>query len=570
MPPGVVAVQPGAVQQAGTPPAFSYAVGTPTQPTAAYPGSATQSAGFAGFGPNATSNAVFNAPAQKPIGAPVAGGAFVPLSASLSGSMTGSGATDSRPVYMMSPHAVPMGYTSVLSPGYAPVGAVPMVSGGGGGGYYSMAVYPPMPSRSSGDFSTSPSGPLFVNAPAQMPAHGASADFAPPVSMGGLPPAFNGAFAPQTPYGALRNELSNPFRTANNRAGKAGNAGRGYEAGVYYEGRVKRFNPVRGYGFLSATHKLVKLKEVKERVAAETNAPAESRGTSTAKDGRHAEHNGEARRAATLGMRDNEKQTGVNQRTTPTSTNPAAAVADNDVPLISIITAAGTEADPEIDLDDVVVIKGEEYVRKPVVMGDIFVHYHCLQRTPEELQNEQSGALVNLPAGARVQFKAEVFVPARLMEEAQDSKQAAAMLNSIGISVDEDPNLLAGAIATKKGWGYQAMNVVQLPSQTAVGHRRRRRGKAGSTGNASTASMSSINSLRRSHTPSHERSEHGENSNALVPCSEQNLMIRVEVANTQPPPPSFESATANMKYAVPTAGGVVYYSAYPYLMPRQQ
>ncbi|SYZ68324.1 hypothetical_protein [Leishmania braziliensis MHOM/BR/75/M2904] len=55
-----------------------------------------------------------------------------------------------------------------------------------------------------------------------------------------------------------------------------------------------------------------------------------------------------------------------------------------------------------------------------------------------------------------------MFVPAELLK-VSDNKEAAAMLNSLGIPVEGNPNLLSGAIATKRGWGYQAIEVQVLP-----------------------------------------------------------------------------------------------------------
>ncbi|TPP42627.1 hypothetical protein CGC21_11560 [Leishmania donovani] len=209
---------------------------------------------------------------------------------------------------------------------------------------------------------------------------------------------------------------------------RKGDAGRGYEAGVHYEGRVKRFNPIRGYGFVSATYKLIPL--LKPRQLKETKAPGS---ISTPRDNTGSGANKEGK-------------------------------ASEDAPLLlasDVHAAAALSA--EINGDDVVYIKGVPHVRQPVTMGDVFVHYNCLQRSPGDVNMEANGGFVNLPAGSRVQFKVEVFVPAELMEKASDDKEAAAMLNNLGVPVEENPNLLSRAIATKKGWGYQAIDVLVLP-----------------------------------------------------------------------------------------------------------
>jgi cold shock CspA family protein len=570
----MTAVQPGGVGAttlpAGTPPGFSLASAIPTQMATTRSASNPQSGDFSSSGHNTAPNTTLSTPPQRPVGvAPPDSG--IPLVASLSGSTFASATADPQHFYMMGMPGVPMGYTPVMTPGYLPVGAVPVVPSGG---YYPMPVYHPSVATTSGDFSRLPSAPFYVGAP-QVPVSATSGDFVPSVSLSSLPPNYSGSFSLPGSAGGYRHDASSAGQlhpSAVSRSGKMGDAGRGYEAGVYYEGRVKRFNPVRGYGFLSATHKLLPLKDVKAGVAAKTttanNGSVALKGSQKANAAnavKQANANVDSAHVVPSTLPDNEKMDATNQKGSSTS---ATDVAGGDLPLITVISAAGTEADPDINLNDIVIIKGEEYVRKPVVMGDIFVHYHCLQRTPEELESEQSGALVNLPAGARVQFKAEVFVPASLMEEAQDSKQAAAMLNNLGIPVDDDPNLLAGAIATKKGWGYQAMNVVQLPSLRSPGSRRDRRGKARSVGNASTASVSSANSARYSNTPSHGRSEHEESTSVLAPCSGHNLKIHVDVSSTQPPPPSFEAATAGMNYTMQTAGGLLCYPAFPVAMPR--
>lgn len=597
MSPGMVATQPSTAGAStalptGTPPAFPVTATPSTvlnaQRSVAVPNSSTLSTDFSGSGPNTT----VNTPSQSSVNVSQTAGA--PPSVSYAGSMTGSTSVDPpqsqpQPLYMVgTPGGMPVGYAPMIAPGYMPAGAVPIMPAGG---YYPMAaMYPTMTTAatnaSSGDFNKSLSAPFFMSAaplapPATVPLPSrsicfsaqTSSDFTTVASSASIPPNFSDTFGPPSLSASnFRNDSSSLFYPTVSRSGKMGDAGRGYEAGVYYEGRVKRFNPVRGYGFLSATHKLLRLKDVK----AKATAAAAEKKSDAMKEAGELRAEGEEQ----LKERERKKATGDGKGTSSAvpkssekdgaTTAETAIDAKANVPLINVISAAGNGVDPEINLDDIVVIKGEEYVRKPVVMGDIFVHYHCLQRTPEELESERSGALVNLPAGARVQFKAEVFVPAKLMEEAHDSKQAAAMLNSIGIPVDDDPNLLAGAIATKKGWGYQAMDVVQLPSQSpTVASRRGHRGKPRGVGNASIASNCSANSTRRSNTPSHSRSEAEESSDALAPCSSQNLRIHVKVESTRPPPPSFESATAGMKYVVPTAGSMMLYPAYPSVMPRQ-
>ncbi|KPI87237.1 hypothetical protein ABL78_3674 [Leptomonas seymouri] len=558
MSPGMVPAQPGA------------AVTPPTSNSALLSDPNMHSADFSASDPNNGSSNAVNVTPQPPMGASLGGGAGVPMAASFSGSTPAAGTTDPHRVYMMGASGLPVGYTPVMAPGCMPMGAVSMMPGGG---YYSMAatpmaVYPPM-APSAGEFNaSSSSAPLFVGAPGDFTA----------VSFSSIASTFSGTFSPLASSGVMWSESSDgPLRLLNSRSCRMGDAGRGYEAGVYYEGRVKRFNPVRGYGFLSATHKLIKLKDVRKNTAAKpalvrgSDALAETQGsTSTENEVKEESTKGVELKTSMSGISEDENQNPANlQALTTANTTVSAAGSGSDTPLIDIIAAAGTDVDATINLNDIVVIKGEEYVRKPVVMGDIFVHYHCLQRTPEELESEQSGTLVSLPAGARVQFKAEVFVPAKLMEEAQDSKQAAAMLNNIGIVVNEDPNLLAGAIATKKGWGYQAMNVVQLSTKHIGRSRRGHRGRFHRNSNSSTASMSSASSTRQSNTSSIGQSEQVGDGNALAPCSSHRLNIQVGMGNAQPPPPSFESATANMKYAVPTAGGMVYYPAYPSMMPKQ-
>lgn len=48
-----------------------------------------------------------------------------------------------------------------------------------------------------------------------------------------------------------------PTAASTNTVDSEGGVDGGYEAGSRYEGRVKRFNPYRGYGFLTATHRLI-------------------------------------------------------------------------------------------------------------------------------------------------------------------------------------------------------------------------------------------------------------------------------------------------------------------------
>ncbi|CAC9519038.1 hypothetical protein conserved [Leishmania donovani] len=249
---------------------------------------------------------------------------------------------------------------------------------------------------------------------------------------------------------------------------RKGDAGRGYEAGVHYEGRVKRFNPIRGYGFVSATYKLIPL--LKPRQLKETKAPGSI--STSEKQG----HTPDAR------PRDN-TGSGANKE----------GKASEDAPLLlasDVHAAAALSA--EINGDDVVYIKGVPHVRQPVTMGDVFVHYNCLQRSPGDVNMEANGGFVNLPAGSRVQFKVEVFVPAELMEKASDDKEAAAMLNNLGVPVEENPNLLSRAIATKKGWGYQAIDVLVLPPKGTLPAQLAPRNSATATEYAASGSVSSV------------------------------------------------------------------------------
>nr|CAJ2478274.1 unnamed protein product [Leishmania braziliensis] len=216
---------------------------------------------------------------------------------------------------------------------------------------------------------------------------------------------------------------------------RKGDAGRGYEAGVYYEGRVKRFNPIRGYGFVSATAKLIPVQSCRQMEAAGFISTSEKQSNAW-----------EAKSLKTSDDGDKEGNTG------------------KDASLIVVSGGVDAAAEPHVQIsgDNIVYIKGAPYVRHAVSMGDIFVHYNCLQRWLRKASTEANGDLVNLRAGSRVQFKVEMFVPAELLK-VSDNKEAAAMLNSLGIPVEGNPNLLSGAIATKRGWGYQAIEVQVLP-----------------------------------------------------------------------------------------------------------
>ncbi|CAJ1010934.1 hypothetical protein Q4I28_006249 [Leishmania naiffi] len=216
---------------------------------------------------------------------------------------------------------------------------------------------------------------------------------------------------------------------------RKGDAGRGYEAGVYYEGRVKRFNPIRGYGFVSATAKLIPVQSCRPMKEAGFISTSEKQSNAW-----------EAKSLKTSDDGDNEGNTG------------------KDASLVAVRGGVDAAAEPhaQISGDDIVYVKGAPYARHAVSMGDIFVHYNCLQRWLRKASTEANGDLVNLRAGSRVQFKVEMFVPAELLKMS-DNKEAAAMLNSLGIPVEGNPDLLSGAIATKRGWGYQAIEVQVLP-----------------------------------------------------------------------------------------------------------
>ncbi|KAG5496956.1 hypothetical protein GH5_01471 [Leishmania sp. Ghana 2012 LV757] len=321
---------------------------------------------------------------------------------------------------------------------------------------------------------------------------------------------------------------------------RTGDAGKGYEAGAYYEGRVKRFNPIRGYGFLAATHKLIPLqcwKEMQLAKAAELITAPEKQGNSP---------------NATLRINSGsggEIEAKIGKGAPPMAVSGVNATAETNV---------------HINGDDLVYIKGAPYVRHTVTMGDIFVHYHCLQLSPCEVDAEANGGFVNLPAGSPVQFKAEVFVPAELMEKASNNKEAAAMLKSLGVSVAENSNLLSGAIATKKGWGYQAMDVCLLPPKgtlpTQQGSLKSATAAEGiaAKGNFSD-SMSPLSLRKHAASPptgsAHEMpiSDNDESSptapnraSSLPPLSQTlKICISAEQAG-MPSPPSFEEAMSGM------------------------
>lgn len=249
---------------------------------------------------------------------------------------------------------------------------------------------------------------------------------------------------------------------------RKGDAGKGYEAGAHYEGRVKRFNPIRGYGFVSATYKLIPL--LKYRQMKEAKAPGSI--STFEKQG----HTPDARpRDSTGSSADKEGKVSED----------ASLLLASDVDAVAALHA-------EINGDDLVYIKGVPHVRHPVTMGDVFVHYNCLRRSPGEVNMEANGGFVNLPAGSRVQFKVEVFVPAELMEKASDDREAAAMLNNLGVPVEENPNLLSGAIATKKGWGYQAIDVLLLPPKGTLPAQFAPQNSATATEDAASGCVSSV------------------------------------------------------------------------------
>ncbi|KAG5471353.1 hypothetical protein LSCM1_01437 [Leishmania martiniquensis] len=318
-----------------------------------------------------------------------------------------------------------------------------------------------------------------------------------------------------------------------------GDAGKGYEAGVYYEGRVKRFNPIRGYGFVSATHKLIPLQSYIERELAKA---AESISASE-KQGRFPK----AKPLSSLGSgSDTEGKAGTN----------ASSMAMSGVD-------AAAELQAQIGGDDVVYVKGSPHIRRAVTMGDIFVHHHCLQLSPCEVKAEANRGLVNLPAGSRVQFRAEVFVPMELMEKAADNKEAAAMLKNLGVSVEEKANLLSGAIATKKGWGYQAMEVRLLPPKRTLPKHLEPLKTATAVQDIVVKSFPGgvlSSSVLRGHAPSPPSafSQEGASVNdepsptvlnrALsMPLLSQPLTIRTSAAVDMPSPPSFEEATSGMQ-----------------------
>ncbi|KAG5495852.1 hypothetical protein JIQ42_02722 [Leishmania sp. Namibia] len=323
---------------------------------------------------------------------------------------------------------------------------------------------------------------------------------------------------------------------------RTGDAGKGYDAGAYYEGRVKRFNPIRGYGFLAATHKLIPLqcwKEMQLAKAAELTTAPEKQGNTP---------------NATL-------------RISSGSGGDIEAKIDKGAPPMAVSGFNATaETNVHINGDDLAYIKGAPYVRHAVTMGDIFVHYHCLQLSPREVAAEANGGFVDLPAGSRVQFKAEVLVPAELMEKASNNKEAAAMLKSLGVSVAENSNLLSGAIVTKKGmgWGYQAMDVCLLPPKgtlpTQQGSLKFATAAEGIAAEGDFSDSMSPLSLRK-HAASpptgsaHEMpsSDNDESSptapnraSSLPPLSQTlKICISAEQAG-MPSPPSFEEAMSGM------------------------
>ncbi|KAK7201567.1 hypothetical protein NESM_000221100 [Novymonas esmeraldas] len=400
------------------------------------------------------------------------------------------------------------------------------------------------------------------------------------------PPPQYGAVA--TPYSSITGDTGRSYPAP---VVRNGDAGKGYEAGVYYEGRVKRFNPIRGYGFVSATHKLLPLSEytaMKVAEAAAATEPATKAGgdgtASAAKQPKTAE--GKASKRAAAGGGGTAKDGKAAKEATRGATTAIASGSGDGESALPV----------EVKADDVVYIKGAPYVRHPVTMGDIFVHYHCLQRNPGDTETETSGGLVNLPAGSRVQFKAEVFVPAELMETATDNKEAATMLNSLGVPVREDPNLLSGAIPTKKGWGYQAIDVHLLPARGTLPSQM---GPLNSTAATATAAASasaaasvaaaaaaakaarvddttatsvsscSLNSMQPRREPttpptsgvrgSPAKEGSGDRGHAAPgPGATQPVRIHIPAERiNMPPPPSFEAATASMPYTVtPMFGGV--------------
>lgn len=364
-----------------------------------------------------------------------------------------------------------------------------------------------------------------------------------------------------------------------------GDAGKGYEAGVYYEGRVKRFNPVRGYGFVSATHKLVPLSEYKKMKAAAATA-ASANHTDKDSVSNHSVSAADVAAAAAAGA----KNSPVGVTMTKLIRSPEVKPLEKDAPLVSAASfdSAPDELAVEVNPEDLVYIKGVPHVRCPVTMGDIFVHYHCLQRTPGDLETETNDGLVNLPAGSRVQFKAEVFVPAELMEKATDNKQAAAMLNNLGVPVEEDPNLLSGAIATKKGWGYQAIEVYMLPAKgtlpTQMGPLNAGSAVAATAATTSATSQrciadASVNSVRSPkpmnapHTPNTvSPKQHSVHAGELSPAASMGASLspsthalKVQMLSDMsrmPPPPSFEAATAGMQFVMAPNGNNPYMTGY--------
>ncbi|KAG5497597.1 hypothetical protein JKF63_03862 [Porcisia hertigi] len=329
-----------------------------------------------------------------------------------------------------------------------------------------------------------------------------------------------------------------------------GDAGKGYEAGVYYEGRVKRFNPIRGYGFVSAMYKLIPLEN-----------PTVTRSTEEA-----------------MSLSTNERQ--VNTPIEKPLNISATTNADEEAESSSRISASD---EPSVGVKDleVVYIRGVPHTRHPVTMGDIFVHYHCLQRTSNEADTATNEGLVNLPVGSRVQFKAEVFVPAELMEKATDSKEAAEMLNKLGIPIEYNPNLLSGAIAATKGWGYQAIDVHLLPPQGPPPILPGEADRAGAAQNASSVNTPSKflkpcfpsaneTSLRNGADDGKEMSSDNNKisntasrgvSSAHLRSQRPTIHIPVEKDDVTPPP-SFEAATAGMGYVMAPPNATMYMTNY--------
>ncbi|GET91133.1 hypothetical protein, unknown function [Leishmania tarentolae] len=440
-----------------------------------------------------------------------------------------------------------------------------------GGGFFnvsptSVAVYP---ARSVSSASSSPSlATMSEHTPCSLPFYSSASQVA-SQCFPGAGSSF-GPTGPFTPAGAIfvQGSTSGPSASfvpppqyssvVNSSAGgeakplldshptpvvRKGDAGKGYEAGMYYEGRVKRFNPIRGYGFVSAMYKLMPL--LKYRQMKESKAPGP------------------------VSTPDNKDRTSDRKPLDDTgSGTEKEGKTSEDAPLHSERDVGGEEElNSEINGDDLVYIKGVPHVRQPVTMGDVFVHYNCLQRSPDGVNMEGNGGFANLPAGSRVQFKVEVFVPAELMEKASDDKEAAAMLNSLGVPVEENENLLSGAIATKKGWGYQAIDVVVLPPKSTLQAHVAPRNCATATegvasGDVSNVSLSSfvsgkhrtsqsrcVTDERKSSSSNSDQSHKAPGSLSIMPPLSQALRIHIPVENLNvPPPPSFEAATAGMQY----------------------